>query len=322
LRIRVPASSANLGPGFDILALALDLCNDVTVESVDGPDIILDPGPGAPPELDNARRNTIVTAYVEACRRLYVHEARLGARFSCVNRIPLSRGLGSSAAAIVSGVVAAHAMHGRVQGSRFIVQSSKSQGAPSTLDLQASLSGVLRVASKIEGHPENVAASVLGGVVICAPMSAVKRISVTGDITSVIFVPDAESSTKEARGVVPESLSRADAVFNAARCALLARAFALGDFAGLAEAMDDRWHQSQRTQDFPAFSPLLASAKSAGAYGAALSGAGSSVIALTPTDRAADVAAEMTSAANGAGVSGRAMVVAIRNRGTEVEQVE
>lgn len=292
--IAAPASVANLGPGFDILALAVQLQNDVSAESRDDDVVTIDPGEGAPDELRNPTTNLVSRAYLHACVALDV--TAVGASFRCVNRIPFGRGLGSSAAAALSGVLAAAALH----------------RAP--WDEQ----DVLDVVAQLEGHRDNAAAALLGGLAICAHGAPAVQMNVPDELRAVVFAPDSELATTDARRVVPHEFSRADAVFNAGRCALLVRALAQRDWSTLGPAMEDRWHQPPRAALMPALMPMIAAARAAGAAGAALAGAGPSVVALSVGDHVA-VAAAMARAAEEHGVTGTAMTLAPRNFGARVD---
>ena len=289
----MPASVANLGPGFDILALALQLQNDVRAEQGPG-DLTIDPGPGAAQELRDPETNLVTRAYAHACARLRV-EAH-GVHFSCVNRIPIGRGLGSSAAASLAGVLVATALH---------------QAPWDETD-------VLDCVTVLEGHRDNAAAALLGGLAICAPGAAAERMAVSDELRAVLFIPDRPFPTNESRLAVPKEFGRDDAIFNASRCALLVRALALGDHAALGVAMEDRWHQDARFALIPGGRSILDSARAAGASGAALAGAGPSIMALTALDTT-PIEAAMQAAAAAAGVAGVTMVLAPRNFGTRVD---
>ncbi|MBV8196094.1 MAG: homoserine kinase [Candidatus Dormibacteraeota bacterium] len=292
--IAAPASIANLGPGFDILALALQLQNDVRAQTRQDGTVTIDPGEGAPPSLRDSGRNLVTRSYELACDAIGVTDR--GVDFTCVSRIPIARGLGSSAAATLSGVLAAVALH----------------RAP--WDEQA----VIDCAAELEGHRDNVAAALLGGLAVCAPGIEAVRMDVDDDLRAVMFIPAQRLSTHEARTVVPTQFSREDAIFNAARCALLVRAFAQRDYATLAEAMDDRWHQPQRAALMPAIPRLIAAARAAGALGAALAGAGPSIVALSVRDHDS-VTAALRREAESLQLSGDVMVVAPRNYGARVD---
>ena len=293
VRVAVPASVANLGPGFDILAVALQLQNDIRAEQRPGP-LTIDSGLDAPAELRDPERNLVTIAYTASCATLEVPAA--GVHFTCVNRIPIGRGMGSSAAAALAGVLVASALH----------------QAPWDED------DVLERVAELEGHRDNAAAALLGGLAICAPGAPAAQLAVSDDLRAVLFIPDLPFTTTESRQVVPATFSRADAIFNASRCALLVRALAVGDHAALRVAMQDRWHQDARFALMTGAREIVAAANDAGASGAALAGAGPSVIALTPLDPA-PIATAMAAAAASAGVGGRTMVLPPRNYGTRVD---
>jgi len=290
VRITAPATVANLGPGFDVLALALELQNEVTVRRTGGAGLSVDPGDGAPEELRDPARNLVTRAYTATCAELGVLPD--GMHFTCVNRIPFRRGLGSSAAAALAGTLCATAMHA------------------ATWDEQR----ILQWVAGIEGHPDNAAAALFGGLVIVVPEAPVVTMEVPEELRAVVFVPEFELPTALARRVVPQAFTRAEAVFNASRCALLIRAMALRDWATLGTAMQDCWHQPPRTALFPELPALIDAAVKAGARGAAMSGAGPSVVALTDGDTES-VAAAMSAC----GVPGSTIVSRVRNWGARVD---
>ena len=293
VRVAVPASVANLGPGFDILAMALQLQNDIRAEQRPGP-LSIDAGPDASLALNDPDYNTVTVAYAKSCAELGVSAS--GVHFTCVNRIPIGRGMGSSAAAALAGVLVATALH----------------QAPWDED------AVLERVAALEGHGDNAAAALLGGLAICAPGAPAVQMAVSDELRAVLFIPDTPFTTHEARQVVADTFSRADAIFNASRCALLVRALATGDHAGLRVAMQDRWHQDARFALMPGSLEVVEAAIEAGASGAALAGAGPSVIALTPL-AAEPVVAGMAGAAARAGVAGLTLVLPPRNYGTRVD---
>lgn len=281
--VRVPATSANLGPGFDVLGLALGLYNDIAYAEGDRVVVTID-GEGAG-RLDTGADNVVA----RAARMVYEAAGRRfsGATIRCVNRIPPARGLGSSAAAWVGGLVAANA----------------ALGSPLDRD------GVLALACRAEGHPDNVAAALLGGLTVsCAVDDRVTAVSlpVPPEIGWVVLVPELESSTREARAVLGATVSRADAVFNLQRLGLLLAAIALERIDLLSPAMDDRLHQPQRQILFPWMDTVRRAALGAGAVGCVLSGAGPSLLA-TVRGPAELVGQAMERALREAGVAGRAM---------------
>lgn len=297
LHLRIPATSANLGPGFDILALAVQLQLDAVGERRDGGVVSIDAGENVPVEFTDPARNLVCTSYGRACDVLGVDSAERGVHIRVRSEIPVSRGLGSSAACTLAGVLLANGLRG---------------------DGRWDQQGIIQAAAAIEGHPDNAAAALLGGAVICVPGAAVRQIAVPDALRCVLFIPDVELSTASARRVVPQEYSRTDAVFNAARCALLVRALLVGELDDLGVAMEDRWHQPQRTSLMPWLPALVAAARGAGAHGAALSGAGPTVLALA-TGAAAEVGEALSAAAVEAGVPGQVRTLAARNFGARVE---
>src|SRR6266536_1559810 len=254
--VRVPATSANLGPGFDVLGLALGLYNDIAYDEADRVTVVIE-GEGAG-RLDSGAGNVVA----RAARMVYETTGRPfpGAAIRCVNRIPPTRGLGSSAAAWVGGLVAANAMLG------------------SPLDREA----LLALACRAEGHPDNVAAALLGGLTVsCVSGEAVCAVSlpVPPDLLWVVLVPDMESSTLEARAILPQTVTRADAVFNLQRMGLLLAALASGRVEALGVAMEDRLHEPFRRPLFPWMAAARRAALEAGALGCVLSGSGPSLLA-------------------------------------------
>ena len=263
VRVRVPATSANLGPGFDALGLALGLYNEVVLEEADGVTVAVE-GEGAvalSTGADNAVAQAARAAGEAAGRPLR------GLRARCVNRIPLARGLGSSAAAWVAGLVGANAL----------------LGSPIGRD------GLLALATRAEGHPDNVAAALLGGLAVsCADGDRVTAVAmpVSPELRWIALVPEEESTTRAARAVLPDAVPRRDAVFNVQRVSLLLAALGAGRADLIAIAMQDRLHQPYRLRLFPWMERVMEAARGAGADGCALSGAGSAVLAVTLGDPA------------------------------------
>ena len=297
VHVRVPASSANLGPGFDSLGLALALHNEVTVEEADGVRVAVE-GEGAG-RLAANERNVVargVSAAYDAAGRRFP-----GCALTCVNRVPLSRGLGSSAAAWVGGLVAGNALLG------------------SPLDR----STVLTLAARAEGHPDNVAAALLGGLTVsCGTPEGARAVSlpVPDNLRWIALVPDITSATAEARAVLPPSVPRAHAVFNVQRVALLLAALQAGRSDVLGVALDDRLHQPHRRRLFPWMPDVVAAACRAGALGCVLSGAGPSMLAVATGDEQATdkVARAMEEALRAARITGSARVLDVDSGGAVV----
>lgn len=276
IRVAAPATSANLGPGYDCLGLALDLWNTLEVEPLPSgaaPRVEVS-GEGAG-ELDAGRDNLVY----RAIEFLYAEAGRTPPplRVRCHNEIPLSRGLGSSAAAAAAGLLAANLLCGR-------------PFTPGEL---------LEMAATLEGHPDNAAAAVLGGlqlVVTDGDTLYTAPVPVPPEINAVLFIPEARIATAAARAVLPEAVPLADAVHNAARAALLVAALSGNHPEYLSLATQDRLHQPYRRPLFPPLKLLLQAARDAGALGAFLSGSGSTTLALT-AGREMTVAYEMAEAA-------------------------
>jgi homoserine kinase len=256
----VPATSANLGPGFDSFGLALGLHDEVScvVSRTDSVEIEID-GEGAA-TLGRGPDHLVVRSLRECLARMRL--ALPGLRMHCRNRIPHGRGLGSSSAAIVAGVVAARAL--------------VADGEQRLDDL-----ALLGVAAEIEGHPDNVAACLRGGFTITwtePDGPRVVRLRPAPDVVPVLFVPDSQLATERARGLLPTTVPHADAAANSARAALLVHALTV-DPALLLGATEDRLHQEYRRAAMPASLELMDRLRGAG-IPATVSGAGPSVLAL------------------------------------------
>jgi len=234
--VRVPASSANLGPGYDVLAAALSLSLELEVEET-GTFSVDSDTPGVPLDRDNL--------CVRAFERLHPAD---GVSFRIRSEIPASAGLGSSAAAIVAGLAAADHLY----------------------ELDAPL---LEHATALEGHPDNVAAALLGGFVVCADHGAL-RLEPPAGLEGVIVTPSQPVPTAEARAALPTEVPIADAVHNVAHAALLVYGLASGDLGTLAHGLSDRLHQDRRAHLYPRSIELVGRARELGALGATISGAG------------------------------------------------
>lgn len=304
ISVRVPATSANLGPGFDCLGLALGLYTtfDVEVLSVAAPAgyqpaIEISSSWGHDPaihELPGDEHNLFYRAFTTQLATRGV--ALPASRISINVGFPPGRGLGSSASAVVGGLLAAEALAG---------QPSSPQHRLSLLDTAAAL--------EHGTHSDNVSAALLGGLVVTArdqqrdSWRAVQAPFPAG-LRAVLFVPTFSMDTVAARNLLPERYSRADAVCNTGHVALLLAALAAGDLDALDLAMQDCFHQPYRAQLFPQLPDLLAAAREAGAHGACLSGGGPTILALA-TNRAEEVAAALTRRAEELYIEGRAVIV-------------
>jgi homoserine kinase len=299
--IAVPCSTSNLGSGFDAVGIALG-----------GPHLLLRARPGGTglrigrisgegaDRLPRDATNRLVQAAHLAAEKAGRNSADLSAELEIHSSIPLQRGLGSSAAAALAGALLADRL----------------------LDGAVSEPRVLEVAVGLEGHPDNVVPSLRGGaqVAILDASGHVLSCSIAigAPLQAAVFIPEAELETKAARAVLPRTVSLDDAVHNLGRAALLVAALQSGRIELLAEAMDDRLHQPARSKLLPWLPSLIAAARAAGAAGAALSGAGTTVLALCTAGRAHDVASAMREAARALGVAGRAEVMEVAVPGAKV----
>jgi homoserine kinase len=260
VRVRVPASSANLGPGFDVLAAALGLWMEMEVEETGRFEVRTDLA------IARDRRNLAVRGF-SALRPAD------GVRFTIRSDIPLSGGLGTSAAAYVAGLVAADALNGG--------------GAD-----------VLAHAARLEGHPDNVAAALLGGFVLCVDGHA-ERFEPPPGLECLLVVPSTAVRTQKAREALPSRIPMNDAVFNIAHASLLVLGLARGDLGLVARGLGDRIHQPRRAHLYPNSWELVKEAKALGALGATISGAGPTVLVWCDMESTGAVAERLHERADG-----------------------
>ena len=274
--VRVPASSANLGPGFDVLAAALALHLEVEVEETGSFAIVTDLA------IARDRRNLCVRGFE------HLHPAD-AFTFTIRSQIPLAGGLGSSAAAIVAGLMAA-------------------------ADLFELDADVLALATEMEGHPDNAAAAIHGGFVVCAGGRAASLEPPAG-LEGVAVVPDEVVRTRTARAALPKQVPLVDATFNIGHAALLTLGLATGDRDLVARGLHDRLHQPRRAALYPRSMELLDRARSLGALGATISGAGPSVLVWSEAERTEAVAQALADATAG---WAQVLPVPFEPRGAEV----
>lgn len=283
----VPATSANLGPGFDCLGLALDLWAEVTVTA--GGEFVMAPGDRAAQVVLEAARAAFARARQPAPERLAASYRR---------QVPVARGLGASACARAAGILAANALLGSPLG-------------PDDL---------LALGAELEGHADNMAPALFGGLqVVVRDGGRLVHASVPlpQGLKAVLFVPDFEMPTDESRRLLPQSLSREDAIHNIGRAALLVAALAGGRLELLDAATRDRLHQPARSRIFTAMEPIMAAARQAGALGAFLSGGGSTILALAQEGEAA-IGQAMAAAAAHEGVGGNTLFTAPTQQGAYI----
>lgn len=296
VHVSVPATTANLGPGFDAIGMALDLWNEALfVQTDDGRISVRISGEGAG-TLPADERNLIVAA----ARQLYalVGAQPEGMRVYCRNRIPLASGLGSSSAAMLTGLLGANALLG---------------GPLSPEEL-------LALAARDEGHPDNVAPAMLGGLVaaIIQDERVIFRKFRVKVLAATVVLPDFPFPTRVARAVLPSHVPRQDAIYNLGRVPLVLKALEEGDLGLLGEAMDDALHQPYRLPLIPGAQAAMAAARETGAAAVALSGAGPSLIAFSARPRPA-IGRAMQRAFQQAGLAARVFHLRVSLRGAGVE---
>lgn len=296
VKVRIPGTTANCGPGFDTIGMACTIYNDLELTlSLTGPVEILVTGEGSN-SLPKDDRNIVLRAVRKVLSA--VNSPYQGIRLIMNNNIPLSRGLGSSAAAIVGGLVAANAATGYTLGNDII----------------------LNMATEIEGHPDNVAPALFGGIAVsvangkevhCLHFAPVSPLSM------IIAVPEFTLSTHRARSVLPANVSMKDAIFNVSRTAMLVSALCSGKYDYLTCALDDRLHQPYREPLIPGMKAVFAAASAAGALGSVISGAGPCLIAFA-NDNAPAIGEAMVRAFAEHAVKAKYLLLQVDTAGTQV----
>ena len=299
ITIRIPATSANLGPGFDSLGLALDLWNE-TIFTLAIEYSVQVHGEGR--ERISSGENNLIIRSAQRLAEL-VGKRLPPFHVDCVNRIPLSSGLGSSAAAKLTGLLGANALLGK--------PLSKTE--------------ILDLATELEGHPDNVAPALLGGLVASMVQDGkvlAHRIHLEDNhdapIHITVVLPDFHLSTQQARAALPEQVTLKDAVHNISRSVLVTEAFRTGNLELLSKAMTDTLHQPYRLWLIPGGREAMDAAREAGASAAAISGAGPSIIAFS-AKREEAIGEAMTRAFEGAGHSARTFHLKLSHHGAEAQ---
>lgn len=296
--VQVPASTANLGPGFDCIGCAVALQNifEFTVLADGAEDTVAIGGSrrdGIPTTPDNLALATARDFF----RRQGAPAPALGLRATV--EIPNARGLGSSSTAIVAGLA----------------------GANGLLDTPLSLTELLNLAVEIEGHPDNVAPALLGGLVVSAAHShplAWRQVAIHDNICFIFVVPDYEVKTADARGVLPGTVPFADAIYNSSRSPLVLLSLQSGNLTGLRQVIDDRLHQPYRKHLFRGYDVLCAAAYDGGAAGFCVSGAGPTMLAITERDHRDSTIRALQAGLAQAGLTGTVREICPDNIGTRV----
>ena len=294
ITIRVPATSANLGPGFDALGLALNLWNETVITPAKEFAVKIN-GEGAE-RLPPGKNNLIVRTAQRLAER--VGKSLPPFHAECLNRIPLSSGLGSSAATILVGLLAGNAL----------------------LENPLSKEEILNLASEIEGHPDNAAPALMGGLVVSTTKEGkviARQIPIWEDLCVTVALPDFYLPTKQARAALPRKVSVKNAVHNISRAVLVTEALRTGDLSLLGEGMTDKLHQPYRLKLIPGAESAMRAAKEAGAAAVALSGAGPSLIAFS-SKAEAGIGESMKRAYEAAKLSTRIFNLKVSGRGAEI----
>jgi len=308
--VRVPATSANLGPGFDSIGLALDVWNELRVERADTFSVVIE-GEGAE-DIPRDESNFICKGVEAAYRHAGIEVPTL--KYTCVNRIPYARGMGSSSAGIVSGLLAGCI----ISGHRFKCWGHEE---------------FLQFASNLEGHPDNVAPAIYGGIQIGCRSSErwySSRVRCPDGLQFILFIPDFVMETKQARAVLPQTYTKEECIYNISRAALLVNGLNHNDWLDMGIGTEDALHQPYREPFFKHMLPVINAAKRTGAIGAYLSGAGPTILALTGggsgdiflqadhETNEVNIADAMSMAAHKAGVSGRMFITQPAHIGAHV----
>lgn len=292
VRVRVPASIANFGPGFDCIGTAVNLYNFIEMEFSDFPKIeVSGEGQG---KISLGEDNLVYRAASTILKKANI-EKKLYIRLK--NEIPLARGLGSSAACIAGGMIAANLL----LGSPF------------------SRKEIINFATEMEGHPDNVVAAIAGGFTISVKVNdrvLYKKLSMPPDLKFVVAIPEFELKTERARQVIPKNVSLEDAVFNIGRIALLVAGISEGDLSVLQVATQDVLHQPYRMSLVPGLEEILEKAPKMGILGCFLSGAGPSVVGLVQEEKSKETGEFMVGVFKEKGIKSRYIILESCNDGT------
>ena len=297
-QVRVPATSANLGPGFDCLGLALNLYNTITVTANRPWSITL--GGTYTANLPTDESNLVWQTMLHLWREVNFPAPTLALHLE--SKIPPARGLGSSSAAIVGGLLAANVVAGSLLPQEELLQ----------------------MADALEGHPDNVTPALYGGVTLSVTTAGgvmPRILARKPNLSAVVVIPDLLLKTEAARSVLPPEVPRQEAVFNIAHAGLVIEAFLREDYSLLREGMRDKLHQHRRAALIPGLNEALAAGVAAGAYGTALSGSGPTMIALTEPGKESAVAQSMVRVLQQHGVDSQSMVLAIEPEGAQAVKI-
>lgn len=267
ITFKIPATSANIGSGFDSVGLALNLYNEIHIYENDNSKKIEFEifGEG---ENEISKKDNMIYSAMKLVFKKLKSKPNKGYIIKCINRIPLSRGLGSSSAAIIGGLLCSNF----ILGNKLKIEKD-----------------ILNMAVQIEGHPDNVAPAILGGIIsgVVKKEEDFKYIKIKPprNLKAIVSIPDFYLSTEIARNILPKEITRKDAIFNISRAALLTSALFSNRLDLLEIATEDKIHQDYRAKFIPNLNQLFKETKKAGAYSVTISGAGSSILALAKDDK-------------------------------------
>jgi homoserine kinase len=296
--VNVPATTANLGPGFDCIGAALTLCNQFKFTRLDEGDLTIHVTGAEAERVQTDESNLLYQAFLKLYQ--YIDETPPPVKIEINLGVPLARGLGSSATAIVGGLVAANQLAGE----------------------PLSQMQVMEIAIAMEGHPDNVVPALIGGCRLAATSDTgweICDVPWHESIVPVVAIPDFELSTAEARRVLPTQFSRADAIFNTAHLGLLLRGLETGKGEWVKAALQDKLHQPYRQALIPGYDAVNAAAVAAGAYGMVISGAGPTLLALADVAHSQAVELAMVSAWKAAGIDNEVRSLALDTQGATYE---
>ncbi|GIT15705.1 MAG: homoserine kinase [Chloroflexota bacterium] len=292
--INIPATTANIGPGFDCLGMALDLWNKITVEKGFSEFTIKGYGEN---DLPTDKTNLIYQSFILPF--LHTKETIPNVKIKCYNQIPIARGLGSSSAAIVGGLLAGNNL----------------------LKNPLSNNQLLQLASKQDGHPDNVAATIYGNcqLVIDNKSSLFSsNITVPSKLKAICFIPDNSMSTNQARKLLPKKVNMKDAVHNISRTSLLIKSFITNDLTNLSIATEDKLHQPVRAKLYPQMNDFFKTLLIAGARSVFLSGSGPTIIALAD-EKIKSITYQIRKTAKSHNINGDIRIVSISEKGAHIK---
>ena len=301
IKIRVPATTANLGPGFDCLGLSLKLYLNLEIEEIEEGFVVEYQGEGAEKFSAKKKEDTLIWKSINlVLKRNHKDIQKKGLKIKVLNEIPVTRGLGSSASAIIGGIV----------------------GAARLYNIDLTNQEMLELAFSLEGHMDNIVPALIGGLTLAykTGQEEIKwtRIKTPLDLRIVVVIPEFTLNTGKMRKVLPQKVALPEAIFNLSRSALLVNALQNSDWEVLAEAMEDRLHQPYRAPFIPGIEDMFSQIKKTGLAGIALSGSGPSVVSLTKKGSEGEISKIMKDAFLNAGIICRILVLEADLQGTKL----